>query len=206
MAIELKHSLPICDHTPRALRRTFARRGARPPASISVARHHHVLPRSADDRRRPHAIRVGRNGQAVFGLLRRHRHDQRRSLPSEDRGARPRANRPTAAHDDDLSPPGHRPVRREARRENAARSHPLLLHQQRQRGERSRHPLGPRVHRQPGRDRPPQRLPRRHLGADEPHRPRQLEVQKQQRHEHPSHARRLLLPLPVRPRVSIAAA
>ena len=39
----------------------------------------------------------------------------------------------------------------------------VVLHQQRQRGERDRDPLGPRVHRQPGRDRAAQRLPRRHV-------------------------------------------
>ena len=93
-----------------------------------------------------------------------------------------------AAHDDDLPAPGRRAVRREAGRENAARAHAFLLHQQRQRGERSRDSFGPRIHGQPGRDRAPQRLPRRHVRADGPHRARQLEVQKQQRHERPSHA------------------
>ena len=103
VATELRPSLPICDHKPAAVRRPVARRSARPAASISVARHHHVLPRSADDRRRPHAVRVGRDGPAVSGCVRRHRHDQRRPLPSEDRRAGPRADRPAAAHDDDLS-------------------------------------------------------------------------------------------------------
>ena len=169
-----------------------------PPPSVFVAGHHHVLPRSADDRRRPHAIRVGRSGQAVLGLLRRNRHDQRRPLPPEDRGARSRANRPTTAHDNNLSSPYHCAVRRKARRKNAAGTYSILFHEQRQRSERSRDPLGPRIHRQPGRDRPPQRLPRRYLCADEPHGPRQLEVQKQQRHEHSPHTGRLLLPLSVR--------
>ena len=81
-----------------------------------------------------------------------------------------------------------------------------LLHQLRQRGERNRHPLGPRVHRQPRRDRAPQRLPRRHAGRDGPHRPRHLEVQDRTTasNVHHTHAR-LLLPLPVRARVSVAA-
>ena len=81
--------------------------------------------------------------------------------------------------------------------QDAGRPHALLLHQQRQRGERNRGPLGPRVHRQPGRGGPAQRLPWRHLAADEPHRPRHMEVQIERQLLRPPHAGRLLLSLSV---------
>ena len=70
VATESALSLPIIDHA-RALRRPVARRSARPAAAVPHAGADHLLPRPAADRRRPHAVRVGRDGQAVSRRLRR---------------------------------------------------------------------------------------------------------------------------------------
>ncbi len=173
VATELRPSLPIIDHTP-------APYNGPSREEVLALRHQYLSPGIITYYREPlmivegpHAVRVGRDGPAVSGCVCRHRHDQRRPLPSEDRRAGPRADGQAAAHDDDLSAPDDRAVGGEAGRENAGRADAVVLHQQRQRGERDRDPLGPRVHGQPGRDRAAQRLPRRHVGADEPHGARQ---------------------------------
>ena len=78
----------------------------------------------------------------------------------------------------------------------------IVFHQLRQRGQRNRDPLGPRVHRQSGSDQLAQRLPRRHAGHDGPDRPQHLEVQNEPDHRRQKRAGPVLLSLPVRPGVS----
>ena len=163
----------------RPLRRPVARRGARDAPRVPHARADHVLPRAPAGRRRPHAVRLGRDRQAVPRRLRRDRHRLGRPLPSQDRREGPRAGRPAPAHDDDLPPSRDRPVRQEAGRAHARGERPVgqLLHQLGQRGQRDRHPVGARVHRQHRGHQPAQRLPRRHAGDDGADRARDLEVQ-----------------------------
>ena len=127
---ESRNSLPIIDHTPDPLRRALARRSARPAAAISLARPHHLLPRAAADRRRPHAVPLGRDGQAIPRRLRR------ASSPSPSGTAIPkmvekvqRAGRQAAAHHDDLPAPDDRPVRPRSCAEHARGADAKLLHQ-----------------------------------------------------------------------------
>ena len=63
--------------------------------------------------------------------------------------------------------PDDRPVRQEAGRAHARGERPVgqLLHEFRQRGQRDRHPVVARVHRQPRGHQPAQRLPRRDPGG-----------------------------------------
>ncbi len=70
-------------------------------------------------------------------------------------------------------------IRQEAGRAHARgeRAVGQLLHQLRQRGQRDRHPVVARVHRQPRGHQPAQRLPRRDPGGDGADRARHLEVQ-----------------------------
>ena len=115
-----------------------------------------------------------------------------------------RANRPVAAHDHHLSAPRRRRVRQGAGRAHAGRQRAVgqLFHQFRQRGQRDCHALGPRIHRQPRRHQPAQRLSRRHAGGHGAHRRRHLEVQVQPHRQRQTRHARLLLSLPLWPDLS----
>ena len=114
-------SLPISSHTPApydgpsrdevlAMRRQYLT-----PGLITYYREPLLIAEG------PHAVRLGRDRQAIPRRLRRDRHRLGRPLSSQDRREGPRAGRPAPAHDDDLSPSRGRPARQEAGRAHARR-------------------------------------------------------------------------------------
>ncbi len=178
MATDLQSSLPVCEHTPRPY-------DGPSRDEVLALRHQYLSPGIITYYREPLMVVEG-HMQYVWDETGRRYLDAFAGIVTisvghchpEDRRAGSRADRPAAAHDDDLFAPDDRADGREAGGKNAAGPDAHVFHQQRQRGERDRRALGPRVHGQPGRDRAAQRLSRRHLGADEPHGRRHLEVQK----------------------------
>ena len=95
--------------------------------------------------------------------------------------------------------PAIAPARQEAGRAHARGERPVgqLLHEFRQRGQRDRHPVVARVHRQHRRHQPAQRLPRRDAGGHGADRARDLEVQVEPDGRREARDAGLLLSLPV---------
>ena len=189
------------------LRRARTRRSAGDAQAIPDARPDHVLPRPAADRRRAHAVPLGRDRQAVSRRLRRHRHRLGRPLPSEI-VEKVREQVGTLQHTTTiyLHPTIGTFGKKLAEHMPAGqRSVGQLFHQLRQRGERDRHPDGARVHRALR----GHRLRNGYHGGtqarDGADRPRHLEVPEQPAARRQARHARLLLSLPVRPDVSRAA-
>ena len=102
-ATSAKAVLPASPHTPAKYDGPSARRSARDAAPVSDTGPDHLLPRALDGRRGPHAVRLGRDRQAIPRRLRRDRDGLGRALPSTNRRESARAGGPASAYDDDLS-------------------------------------------------------------------------------------------------------